>query len=229
MSSEAFLVVVAAIMAIMLFSFLNLLQSIKKEDRKRILTYKTLCSLMFWCFGFLCVLYRGNGLTAVSSLMVAGFSCSLAGDVFLVYKRKRCFAAGLASFFLAHVCFSLAFITRNGFSLRNLILFAGVSALPLYFINRPGYLRLGSMKWPGHAYLLILSFMLSNAVAGAVFQAASLGSSLPSLAGALLFFISDMLLAYRHFGVSIKRSFHGVSLAAYYSAQLLLSLGMLFM
>jgi alkenylglycerophosphocholine/alkenylglycerophosphoethanolamine hydrolase len=125
---------------------------------------------------------------------------SLFGDVFLMFgdgarSSDRAFIAGLVSFLLAHIAFVGAFVQ----DLRDPNLPGWLAAVVFYavgllFILLP---RAGSMKAPVLVYCVVLALMVFAAAA----RHASLedAASLRAVLGALLFLVSDSLLAVRRF------------------------------
>ena len=82
--------------------------------------------------------------------------------------------------------------------------------------------NLGSMKGPVIAYMMIISAMVSRAFSTLVSPVFSEGQAWMVVAGALLFYFSDMVLAANRFWRPWK--YHRASLSLYYGGQLLLAL-----
>ncbi|MES2128365.1 MAG: lysoplasmalogenase [Pseudomonadota bacterium] len=131
---------------------------------------------------------------------------SLVGDVFLMLPKEVSpagFELGLASFLLAHLWFLRAF-TRDarlfGKPLPLIVLMA-LSAVNLGVLwpTIPGALRL-----PVLVYMLCLVAMCGQAASRAT-QLGTRGSRLTA-AGALLFLVSDTLIAYNKFHAPIPAS-----------------------
>ena len=124
-----------------------------------------------------------------------GLAASLAGDLFLELSPRTLFVAGLASFLVAHVLYVLAYASDVR-ALRPL------RAIPAYGY---GTLRLaalapglGAMTLPVALYTLVICTMLWRA-------AARVGSVDPrsarlALAGAIVFALSDSMIALGRFG-----------------------------
>lgn len=150
-------------------------------------------------------------------IILAALLFSLAGDIFLMLPRER-FAAGLASFLIAHLLYAAALWTP--FSAGD-----AVTALLLAVLGAFMYTRLSpgvpkKLKIPVAFYLLAISFMVWRA-AGAMLQPGPLPFR-PALtaAGAVLFYISDGALAWDRF---IRRlpARHFVVMSTYFAAQFL--------
>lgn len=151
-------------------------------------------------------------------LIVAGLVFSLAGDVFLMLPRDR-FVAGLVSFLLAHLFYIAAFAVVAGGepALPALALFA------LYGAGLLGVLlpRVGSLKVPVAIYAAVLSAMGWQAAAQWV--AHDDLRTLLGLVGAVLFLLSDSILALDRFVRSFAAA-EALLLATYYLAQWLIAL-----
>jgi uncharacterized membrane protein YhhN len=143
----------------------------------------------------------------------AGLVTSLVGDLFMMPRRKR-FAAGLAAFFAAQVCYAFAFL--SGIRLR----FSPVPALAmlaygavLFAILYPGLKRL---RIPVLVYILAISAMALAAVDRSI-QAGG-PAPLAACAGAALFLCSDTFLALDRF-VKPFPAAQGLILSTYFAAQ----------
>jgi uncharacterized membrane protein YhhN len=128
--------------------------------------------------------------------LLTGLAFSLGGDLFLMGGRDQ-FIPGLASFLIAHLCYCTAFAGWQ--SLRS-----GARWLPLYLAYCLGLLQflwphLASLRSPVAAYGLVLSVM--GWMAGARWSAVRTDASARAAAGAILFMISDSILAVDRFAV----------------------------
>lgn len=218
-------VLVLVILAVSLFF---LLRKGAYHDFKKRLIFKTICSAMFWIFSWIVVWYSKAGLVPSIILMILGFTFSVAGDVFLVFKKDIAFILGLSSFALAHVFYSASFILRYGFDIANAALFAAISIAAILFFNFSKLVSLGKMRLPATFYVLVIAFMFSNALFGLKFAVGS--GFLPAvftLTGAVLFFISDSTLAFEKFSVKGNLCLEKPVHITYFSAQVFLALGMI--
>jgi uncharacterized membrane protein YhhN len=149
--------------------------------------------------------------------MAAGMVASLAGDIFLMLPQDA-FVPGLVSFLLAHLCFIFALLDDSRFAEHPLGMLACVAygALNLWALwpSLPDALHV-----PVVIYVLVLASMGGQAVVRARQHAADAlaGSAQWSMAGALLFMLSDTLLAWDRFRFVIPLSGLWV-LATYYAA-----------
>ena len=150
--------------------------------------------------------------------IVCGLVFSLAGDIFLMLPTDR-FIAGLVSFLLAHLCYIAAFTFEGARApgLLTAIPFVIYGALMLRILLP----HLGGMKAPVMVYMLVISLMAWQALNRWIATAEQ--GSAPALAGALLFVVSDSLLAMNRF----KRRFQNAQLyimSTYFMAQWLIAL-----
>lgn len=158
--------------------------------------------------------------TVALFLLAAALVLSALGDFFLALEeRGKFFVLGLGSFLLAHVVYVIGFLPFLGVpSMEALVAMAacGVAATTLVIRLWP---RLGSMRVPVLAYFAVIMVM--------VFCALSVpGASLALGLGAIIFALSDSLIAVRKF----MRPFAGVNEAiwlTYIVAQFLITVAML--
>jgi uncharacterized membrane protein YhhN len=131
-----------------------------------------------------------------------GLLFSLAGDVFLMLPQER-FITGLASFLLAHLAYVIGLnaapppLTLAALAVALLV---GITAFKVYPYLAAGLEAQGTgeLKAPVLAYTTVISLMLFSALLTLV-RPDGEWQPLPSLlvsAGALLFFISDLLLGW---------------------------------
>ena len=153
--------------------------------------------------------------------VLAGLVLSLGGDVALMFPSAQAFQGGLVLFLLAHVAYAVTFTLFVGFHLADLI--AGgvllILAAVVYVYLAPG---LGRMKGPVLLYILVISLMVNRAVSAFYSPAFSTIQAWLMATGAVLFWVSDLMLAVNRF----RRPFrlHPTGLAFYYSGQLLIAL-----
>lgn len=153
-------------------------------------------------------------------LVVAGLICSVAGDIFLVLPSNR-LLAGMASFTLAHLCYIAAFRPAGPLTPAAGLFTLGLIALGILLFRRlwHGVVEQGGkgMLLPVALYLTVISTMLLRAF---------LTGEPLLLAGALLFYLSDGILAFSQF---IRRSANAdlAVMSAYFSAQYLIALSVL--
>jgi len=155
---------------------------------------------------------------AYKTLILAGLLCSLLGDIALMFPEKW-FKAGLVSFLTAHVFYILAFKPGPGrpISAGMFVPFL-IFGLLMFRILAPS---LGRLKLPVFVYIAAITAMAGLA-AGRFVDG---GGTRPLLAfaGAVLFLVSDSVLAYDRFAKKLRPA-QVIILGTYFPAQLLIAL-----
>lgn len=155
-------------------------------------------------------------------VVVVGLLFSLVGDVFLMLPQDY-FVPGLGSFLIAHVLYVGAFGAAGPpLSAGKAVLAAALAAIAflVYLRLRPGVQRAGGsgLTTAVAVYVAVITLM--------VWRAFGTGSLLVIL-GALLFYVSDALLAWNRFAFRFAWAEYGV-MATYFAAQYLLALSLSF-
>lgn len=155
-------------------------------------------------------------------LIIVGLGFSMGGDIALMMPEDK-FVEGLASFFVAHVFYVLAFATtgqREMFAevLVPLVL-AGGSILAIVWP------KLGRLKAPVLAYVMVIILMTWMALTRWVGTDGAELKDKASLAaiGALLFMTSDAVLAINRFRFPFRLA-QPIILSTYFAAQTLIAL-----
>ncbi len=155
---------------------------------------------------------------AYKTLILAGLLCSLAGDIALMFPEKW-FTAGLVAFLAAHVLYILAFKPGPGrpLSAGTLVPFF-IFGLLMFRILAPS---LGRLKVPVFVYIAAITAMAGLAAGRFIDR----GGTRPlfAFAGAVLFLVSDSVLAYDRFAKKLG-SAQAIILGTYFPAQLLIAL-----
>ena len=152
------------------------------------------------------------------TFVLAGLVFSLLGDVALMFPDKW-FTAGLVAFLAAQVLYILAFKPRPGQPLSAMTFLPYVFfGLLMFFLLAP---KLGPMKVPVFVYIAAITTMAAFA-AGRFVNAGGTRTLLAFL-GAVLFLVSDSVLAYDRFARKMPGA-RAVILATYFPAQLLIAL-----
>lgn len=151
-------------------------------------------------------------------LILAGLALSWCGDMFLVGTSREAFLAGLAAFLLAHVAYVSAFV-RHGYDRA----WAVAAALPFGVIAITVWAWLApytpaELSVPVRAYVAVISIMVIFAVA-----TRGRGGSRLIVAGAVLFFLSDLSVAALRL-VQTQHPTYVAGLPLYYAAQVCLAL-----
>ena len=158
----------------------------------------------------------------------AGLVFSLAGDIFLLLPKERFIAAWLA-FLSAHICYVIGFNpTIPPINLASLLLTVavGLVALRLIRVIFAGLQSSGdsSLQIPVSIYSFVISVMLLSALITLVRADWLEGPALMVSAGALLFFLSDAVLALNRFTAPIRRS-RLIIMSTYHIGQALIIAG----
>ena len=157
--------------------------------------------------------------TSYGQSIFSGLVLSWFGDMFLIPKgAKGWFLAGLVSFLLGHVAYVLAFILYGG-ELSVFYWSLGVVVGPAGIVLRWLWPHLGAaMRGPVIAYVVVISTMV-----GAAVMAFESKGQVVIIAGAVLFYLSDLFVA-RHRFVKTERLNRVIGLPLYYAGQFLLAL-----
>ena len=155
----------------------------------------------------------------VGQIVFAGLALSFFGDMFLIGQSQRNFLLGLTSFLLAHIAYITAFVTaglNRKWALRAAVPVIATAVLVLAWIspNVAPYLAT-----PVYIYTAVISLMVI-----AAFGARGAGASKLIVAGALMFFVSDLSVAAQRI---LQSDFPTIiwGLPLYYAGQLCFALG----
>ncbi len=203
--------------------FLQLLAEYHQLVRLRAVTKPMIVlSLML----LLCVVTKLKG--RFHKRLFAGLVFALSGDVLLMQASVApvYFTYGLAAFLVCHLCYISAFyldfrsapeLDKKG--ARLAIALCAVFSIGFYFYIRP---HLGSMRLQVLAYTIVISLMLMMAAFRNM--RVNRSSFLLIMTGAILFYLSDSLLAFNKFVLSFNHA--GVLImATYMAAQYLIVMG----
>jgi len=145
--------------------------------------------------------------------VIAGLLFSLVGDVLLMLPIDA-FIFGLVSFLAAHLVYIYAFQLhhRPGFSWLPVLILAAYG-VAIFLVLRPG---LGGLAFPVAAYILVILTMAYTAWS----QRDQSGArwALLALVGAVLFVLSDTILALNKFGEPFTLA-RALTLGTYFPAQ----------
>jgi uncharacterized membrane protein YhhN len=168
----------------------------------------------------LAALAAGDADPRVARWILAGLVFSLAGDVLLMLPSDR-FAAGLASFLVAHLCYIAAFTREAGFGCSPLPLAPLVVGAALVYRRLAP--ALAGLRVPVVVYMAVLMLMVWQALE----RCLALPGAGPLLAavGAVSFAASDSTLALARFQRPFASS-HAIVYASYFAAQWLIALSL---
>ena len=154
--------------------------------------------------------------------VIIGLLLSFGGDIALMFQEHRkAFTIGLALFLLGHIAYTVIFTLLGEFSTWDLL-----SAGMLVAVGVSFYLlirsNLGAMQVPVIAYIVVISVMVNRAGSTLASPVFGVGQALMVLIGAVLFYISDVILAASRFWKLWE--YNRISLGFYYGGQLLIAL-----
>jgi uncharacterized membrane protein YhhN len=165
--------------------------------------------------------------TLLAKSILAALIFSWIGDILLMWPSL--FVYGLGSFLMAHICFIIGFKLAQNTIIRR----EEVNFIKSFFYNLPIYIaaalvfylvnpNLGNLKIPVIAYILVIVSMV--ATARDRFKKCSPASFWQVFIGAVLFFVSDGIIAISRFFRDFPES--GILImGTYATAQLLIVMG----
>ncbi len=149
-------------------------------------------------------------------MIIAGLIFSLAGDIFLMLPTDR-FVAGLVAFLLAHLFYSAAFASEISVLIWWPLIPFVIYGIAIYIILASS---LGKLRLPVLIYVAVILIMAWLAWERLI-QTGQTGALLAAI-GAILFIISDTILAIDRFRGTFKLS-RASNLITYFAAQLLIA------
>lgn len=189
------------------------------------LAWKSACSLLF-VLAASAAAGASESSRAYPGWFMAAFILSAAGDVLLSWPVEKSFLMGLGSFLLAQCAFAAAFSLRWGLSPWDAAAYAALAGPALLTLRRAPGMEYGPMKTPVCAYALALSAMAAKAVSGTYLHGGA-GAWLAA-AGGLMFYASDVVLAFLLFNRKKPKCLTAVNLVLYYVGQGLLAASLYF-
>lgn len=191
-----------------------------RSDQRQVYLFKPASTLLVIAVAVLSLTTPGAQ-PSFTLWITLGLVLSLGGDVALMFKSRKAFLVGLVFFLLAHLVYSIAFTLPNGFHPQDLITGAVLLFLAagVYLYLKPG---LGKMKAPVILYILVICFMVNRAVSTFFGEAFTVTQAWLLTIGAILFWLSDLVLAVNRFRHPLRLERMGLFL--YYGGQLLIAL-----
>jgi uncharacterized membrane protein YhhN len=190
----------------------------KKESTRGLLMTKPFLSALF----VLAALVGPHGNPQYFRLVLAGLLFCAAGDVFLIFfSSKRLFTAGLVSFLVGHVLYSIAFFTAaspGSLALVVAVLCPVMSGSVFIWLRS----RLGTLLLPVAAYVSVITVMVIGAASLAGNELLGPAGRTLAFSGALLFYVSDIFVARHRF---VKKEFLNrlAGLPLYYAGQFMIA------
>lgn len=190
------------------------------------LEYLTKPAVMVFLFAWV---YVETGLQGVTFWFGLGILFSLAGDVFLMFPHERWFIGGLGAFLLAHVSYLAGFQNEwKQVSMWSVVLLAVLAVSAVRVMRRIlAAMRAGGqsrLSLPVILYGAVISAMLYAAMSTLSNPAWEAGAALLVSAGAFLFYLSDLILAWNKFVTAIPNG-RVFNIVAYHLGQIALMAG----
>jgi uncharacterized membrane protein YhhN len=208
------------LIALLFVTVTMLVRSKLSDNRQHEYIFKPASTILVIAIALLSLVTPGAhpGYTLAIAL---GLVLSLGGDVALMLRTNRWFLIGLVFFLVAQLVYAVAFTVPNGFHPADLVVGA---ILLLFGAANFAYLRpgLGRMAGPVLVYMVVILFMVSRAISTFFGTYFSPTQAWLIAVGAILFMLSDLLLAVNRFRRPFKAEPYGLFL--YYAGQLLIAL-----
>jgi len=198
-----------------------LVRAVILEKQWQVYVLKPLSTLIVIAVACLSLLQPERNLIYTVGVLL-GLMFSLVGDVALMFEEKRsALLAGLGSFLLAHVAYAVVFTMLGRVSWWDVpsagfLLAAGAGAYALLKA------KLGALRIPVIVYIVVISIMVSRAVATLSSPVLDTGQAVMISFGAVSFYVSDAILALCRFRRPWR--YRRISLTFYYTGQLLIAL-----
>lgn len=189
--------------------------------RRQIYVLKPICTLLVIVIALSALLQPTPNMTLVSGVLV-GLLFSFGGDMALMFPdNRKAFMIGLVLFLLAHIAYTVLFTLLGRFTAWDALSTILLLVVGVYFFTliKP---NLGKMKIPVVVYIVVISLMVNRAISTLFGPELSAGQGIMIVIGAVLFYVSDLILAAGRYWKPWR--YHRISLAFYYSGQLLIAL-----
>jgi len=207
----------AVVLVLAVGLLVGLIRAEKTSKPQKILTFKTPLSLLFIVAWTL----QPAQSPLFSGLILAALVFCLGGDVLLGMGSDKAFLGGLVSFLLGHVMYTAAFFTaaRVGTIMAVAMIILLFAAALVWRWLEP---HLEEMKVPVLAYMVVISIMVCAAAGLAANSAMPEKARFVILAGAVLFYVSDLFVARQRFVIDAIFN-RQIGLPLYYGGQFLLA------
>jgi uncharacterized membrane protein YhhN len=191
------------------------------KNQRQVYIFKPASTLLVMAVALLSLLETGQNLTYTIGVTI-GLFLSFGGDVALMFQENRkAFMLGLFFFLFAHLAYTGVFSLLGRFTTWDFfsIVLLTAAGVGFYVLIRP---ELGKMRVPVIIYIVVISVMVSRASSTLKSPVFINSQAIMIVSGAVLFYLSDVILAANRFWKPLK--YNRVSLAFYYSGQLLIAL-----
>ncbi len=195
---------------------------------------KALASLSFIILGTYRLLYDVNNIPEYIGWILLGLASGMIGDIVLALRPLRpkeedklIIVFGIISFSIGHLFYLTALLMMSTFSWISLI----VGLIAFFIVVVMSYIMKFNMKIariPSYVYAFLIFFMVGQSVmAGRQLNYQT--SSVLFLLGAILFGVSDLILAPIYYTDKSSKVMIALNLLTYYGAQILIALSIAFM
>lgn len=172
--------------------------------------------------GFLLVAVGSGALASDYGMWVlTGLVLSMVGDVLLMFEARTFFLGGLVAFLIGHTAYIGAFLVLGVSSTWSVTAAAGAAVAAWVVIRWLLPHVEGDMRVPVLVYASVISLMIALAVG-----TQGRGRTPLILAGASLFYVSDLFVARERF-VTPSLANTMIGLPLYYAGQILLALSVM--
>lgn len=201
-----------------------------KKLYKISLIAKSSATLLIIHLSYICFINNVAQVKPYFEFIFIGLVFGLLGDFFLalkkIYKHKEImFLIGLIAFLIGHVFYIIAFDLINPINIFDFI-FASIYLLVAYCVYKKSNLNFGKLKYGVILYASIISFMMGKATSVLLFASGSIVSYIVFM-GALLFVLSDSVLAFSVFSKNKNKKLSLYCHLLYFPAQIILALSIL--
>lgn len=193
-----------------------------------IVFFKTLTSLLFLVIAYVTVrTYSKHKTTTYFKLMFLGLVFSLFGDVFLAVagnSKGLLFVLGVISFASAHISYMIAFFQFGKCEKLNAQWFCFFLIILIGLTSIPNVFDFAGLRPLIMGYIVLISFMVAKSLSLWKYRKENPYFVYLTIAGALLFLISDSLLLFSLFGDASLYYFTAINNIIYYIGQALFGL-----
>lgn len=184
------------------------------SDNPKTVAIKAACTALIVFSAIIGISGDQEGFRIYSLLIASGLVLGLIGDIVICQKADGGFLSGMIYFGLGHLCYIAGFFQISSHRLSAVPIFIVIYAIVVFVAVRLK-LKLGNMLVPTMLYAGIIAAMVSFAVT----MPFSVEYGLVMLFGAVLFAVSDSLLAYGVYGGSESPGLDAFGLYCYYIGQ----------
>lgn len=192
---------------------------------------KALCSSLFILIGFYAFQMSSAPLGYAIPLFI-GLLLSGLGDLFLGFsdqkplKNNRLFALGVIAFSLAHIAFSIAFLSLGHLPSTIYLIIPLTMVIGFHYLTSNHYFDFQGFRKLIYLYSFIIVSMMIIGICN-VYQLRNTYEFF-TLAGILFFVLSDVILFFFYFFHKKHKLITTFNLLTYYIAQLFLALSLLY-